>query len=153
MAKFGPGTLTIGETGTSVDCSCLVNSMQITTNVDEGDDSTKLRGTVVPGTRTYTYTLTGNVDTDEEAGAAGLFALSQDAAGTEQAFTFTPNTADGTTASGKVIINPLDFGSDGAYGDVMASDLEWKLVGKPEYVYGTGGAVLEADEAELVGAA
>jgi hypothetical protein len=139
MAKFGPGTLTIGETGTSVDCSCLVNSMQITTNVDEGDDSTKLCGTVVPGTRTYTYTLTGNVDTDEEAGAAGLFALSQD--------------ADGTTASGKVIINPLDFGSDGAYGDVMASDLEWKLVGKPEYVYGTGGAVLEADEAELVGAA
>ena len=144
MPKFGPGTLKIGETGTEIDASCLVNSLVISSEVEQGEDTTKLCGTVVPGSRSYTYSLSGNLDIDPDAGAAGLFALSQDAAGTEQAFEYTPNTADGTKAVGTVIIDPLDFGSDGEFGDTMASDLEWVLVGKPTYTYG---AVVAADEA------
>lgn len=159
MPRFGPGTFKVGEVGTEVDASCLVNSLVIAAEAEETDSSTKLCGTVIPGARTYTFTLSGNIDTDPDAGAAGLFALSQSAAGTEQAFEYVPNTADGTTATGTVIIDPLDFGSDGEYGDLMASDLEWVMVGKPTYTYGTGGALAatedvgtEADDLEPVGA-
>jgi hypothetical protein len=128
-----------------------VNSLSITHETDKQDDTTKLCGTVKPGAITFTYTLEGNVDIDPDAGAAGLFALSQDAAGTEQAFTYTPSTADGTTASGTVIIEPLDFGAD-EYGADLVSDLSWSMVGKPTYVYGTGGAVADDVAGELVDA-
>lgn len=133
MPTFGPGTFQVGEVGSEIDSSCLVNSLRITMSKDEGDSTTKLCGTVKPGKITYTYSLSGNIDVDSET-AAGLFALSQDAAGTEQPFTFTPSTAGETTASGTLVIDPLDFGAD-EFGDDMTSDFEWTLVGKPTYVY------------------
>jgi hypothetical protein len=135
MPTFGPGTLQIGATGSEIDASCQVNSLRIATSKDEGDSKTMLCGTVKAGKVTYTYTLSGNVDTDTDD-AAGLFALSQSAAGTEQPFTFTPDTETGTTASGTLIIDPLDFGAD-EYGDDLNSDFEWTIVGAPSYDYGT----------------
>jgi hypothetical protein len=143
--KFGPGVLKIGATGTEIDASCLVNGLTITSDVNSDDDVTKLCGTVVPGKRTYTFTMSGNLDTDQDAGATGLFALSQLSKGTEQDFTFTPNTDEGTVVAGTLIIDPMDFGAD-EYGTVMASDIEWALVGDPTYTWGTGVA-LTADEA------
>lgn len=134
MPTFGPGTLTIGETGSEIDASCMVNSLRIAMSKDEGDSTTKLCGTVKPGKVTYTYALSGNIDTDTDD-AAGLFAMTQTAAGTEQPFVFTPNEADGTTATGTVIIDPLDFGGD-EYGDDMNSDFEWAIVGPPTYTFG-----------------
>lgn len=133
--KFGPGTLQLGETGSEIDASCLVNSLTITNDVDEGDSVTKLCGTVQPGARTYTYHLEGNLDTDQDVGADGLFALSQVAKGTEVKFTFTPNTEEGTSVAGIVIIDPMDFGAD-EYGAWMASDITWALVGDPTYTWG-----------------
>jgi hypothetical protein len=122
--------------------------LSITHETDKKDDTTKLCGTVKAGAITFTYKLEGNVDLDTEAGAAGLFALSHDAAGSVQDFTYTANTADGTTATGQVIIEPLDFGGD-EYGVDLASDLSWGVVGTPAWTYGTGGA---AADGELVGA-
>jgi hypothetical protein len=142
MPVFGPGTLSIGATATPVDVECLINGCRITSSKDEADSTTKLCGTVKPGKITYTYSMTGNVDIDTPE-ADGLFALSQTAPGTEQDFTFTPNTADGTSATGTLIIDPLDFGAD-AYGDDMTSDFEFSIVGAPTYVYGTGGAAADA---------
>lgn len=136
MPTFGPGTFQIGETGSEIDASCRVNSLRIAMSKDEGDSKTMLCGTVKAGKVTYTYALSGNVDTDTDD-AAGLFALSQSAAGTEQPFTFTPDTETGTTASGVLIIDPLDFGAD-EYGDDLNSDFEWTLVGAPSYQYGSG---------------
>lgn len=133
MPTFGPGTFSVGETGSEIDVSCQVNSLRIAMSKDEGDSTTKLCGTVKPGKITYTYALSGNIDVDSET-SAGLFALSQDAAGTEQPFTFTPNSEAETTASGTVVIDPLDFGAD-EYGDDMTSDFEWTIVGKPAYQY------------------
>jgi hypothetical protein len=135
MTTFGPGTLTIGATGSEIDASCLVNSLKIVATVDAGDSTTKLCGTVVPGSRNYSWEMTGSIDIDPEAGAAGLFDLSQTAYGTEQAFIFTPNTASEATATGTLIIDPLDFGSDEPYGATMTSDLTWALVGQPTYTY------------------
>jgi hypothetical protein len=135
---LGPGTLTIGETGTEIDVSCLVNNATISADKDEGDSTTKLCGTVRPGAVTYTYSLSGNVDTDVDD-PAGLFALSQDAPGTEQPFTFTPNTDAGTTATGTLVIDPLDFGGDETT-ETMTSDFEFTIVGKPAYTYGSQAA-------------
>lgn len=147
---LGPGTLTIGATGTPVDVSCLVNNVTLTSEKDQGDSTTKLCGTVVPGSVSYTFSLAGNVDTDI-ADAAGLFALSQTAPGSEQDFVFTPNTDAGTNATGKLIIDPLDFGGD-TTGETMTSDFEFAVVGQPVYEYGTAPAAAssEAEQDEPV---
>lgn len=144
---LGPGSLTIGATGSPIDVSCLVNNAVIASDKDQGDSTTKLCGTVRPGAVTYAYTLSGNVDTDI-ATEDGLFALSQTAAGTEQDFVFTPNTAAGTAATGRLIIDPLDFGGD-TPGETMTSDFEFSLVGAPAYTFAGGVEMVAVDEADM----
>jgi hypothetical protein len=141
-AKLGPGTLTIGSTGSEIDVSCLVNNAVIAADKDETDATTKLCGDVRAGSTTYTYALSGNMDTDI-ADAAGIFALSQEAPGSQQAFTFVPSTAAGTEAAGTLTIDPLDFGADESGAD-LTSDFEFTIVGTPVYTYG-GGLPLDAD--------
>jgi hypothetical protein len=141
---LGPGTLSIGETGTPIDVSCLVNNATISADKDEGDSTTKLCGTVRPGAVTYAYSLSGNMDTDV-AETAGFFALSQESAGEVMDFTFTPSTDAGTSATGQLTIDPLDFGGD-TTGETMVSDFEFSIVGKPAYTYGDGAVGVAAEE-------
>jgi len=138
---LGPGVLKIGTTGTEIDVSCLVNNAVISASKDQGDSQTKLCGTVKVPKPVYTYELGGNMDTDI-ADAAGFFALSQTAAGTEQSFIFTPSTDAGTEAAGMLIIDPLDFGGEDT-GETMTSDFTFTIVGAPVYTFG-GGVVLAA---------
>lgn len=144
--NLGPGELTIGLTGTPVDVSCLVNNAVIAADKDQGDSTTKLCGTVKPGATTYAFTLSGNIDTDI-ADAAGFFALSQTQKGKQLDFTFTPNTEAGTTATGVLIVDPLDFGGDES-GQPMTSDFEFALVGEPTYDFGAAAFVAESDVVE-----
>jgi len=134
MPNLGPGTLKFGPTGSAIDASCLVNNARIETSKDQDDPKYKLCGTATPGKITYTYQLTGNVDTDT-ADAAGLFAYSQAHAGEQMSFEFVPNTAAATAATGTLVIDPLDFGGD-EYGAPLDSDFEFSIIGKPTYVYG-----------------
>lgn len=134
MTKFGPGVLKLGEVGSEIDVSCLINSARITAEKDQADSTTKLCGTVVSGAVSYAWEFTGNIDIDPETGDDGIFALSQTAYGTEVPFTFTPNNTVNATASGVIIIDPLDFGAD-AFGDDLTSDFTWALVDKPTYVF------------------
>lgn len=139
MTVLGPGTLKFGSVGSEIDVSCNVNGCRITSDKNQGDSKTMLCGTVKPGSTTYSWKLAGNLDIDVDAGADGFFALSQLSPGTSVAFEFVPNTTDGTAASGKVIIDPLDFGAD-EYGSDLSSDFEFALDGKPEWDWdGTGG--------------
>jgi hypothetical protein len=147
--KLGPGTLEIGTIGSEIDVSCLVNNAVISADKDEGDATTKLCGDVRPGSVTYTYSLSGNMDTDV-ADEAGFFALTQSAPGTQQSFTFTPNTASGTSASGTLTIDPLDFGADESGAD-LTSDFEFTIVGQPTYTYPVA-AVADAPARESVDA-
>jgi hypothetical protein len=153
--KLGPGELTIGATGTEIDVSCLINNATIAASKDQGDSTTKLCGTVKPGATTYTYALSGNVDIDAALGS-GLFAASQSQAGTEMAFVFTPNNeftapaTTGTTASGTLTLDPLDFGGD-TMGDVMTSDFEFAITGTPSYAYETPGALADDADADTGG--
>ena len=126
---LGPGTLQIGATGAPIDISCLVNNAKIAAEKDKADDTTKLCGTVVPGATTYTYVLSGNMDTDV-ADEAGFFALTYAEPGSVQEFTFTPNTEAGTSMAGTLVIDPLDFGAD-EEGAPLTSDFEFSIVGAP----------------------
>lgn len=130
---LGPGTLSIGATGTPIDISCLVNNAVISADKSQGDSTTKLCGTVKPGAVTYEYSLAGNMDTDI-ADDAGFFALSQLSAGEELDYTFEPSTEAGTSAAGTLIVDPLDFGGDTS-GETMTSDFEFSLVGAPTYTF------------------
>lgn len=142
---LGPGTLKIGATGTELDVSCLVNNAVISAEKDEGDSTTKLCGTVVPGAVSYTYNLSGNIDTDI-AEETGFFALTVKNPGTQQDFEFVPNTEAGTSASGKLIIDPLDFGGDETT-QTMTSDFEFSIVDKPVYAWDGVAAASEGEPA------
>lgn len=147
MTKFGPGVLTIGETAASVDVSCLINGCRIAAAVDAGEATTKLCGDIVPGNRKYDWEITGNMDIDP-ADPDGIFILSQTEYGSEQPFVFTPNDTVGElTATGRLIIDPLDFGGDdGTYGETMTSDFTWAIVGVPSFAP-VPAAPLAADDA------
>lgn len=123
---LGPGVLKIGETGTEIDVSCLVNNAAIEPDISTGDSKTMLCGTVKQAADTVTWALTGNVDVDAGK-ATGLFALSWAEGGSEQSFTFTPSNEVGTTVTGTLKIQPLTFGAD-EYGSYLSSDFEWSLV-------------------------
>lgn len=143
---LGAGELTIGATATPIDVSCLVNNAVIAASKDQGDSETKLCGTVKVPKPTYTYELSGNMDTDI-GDPAGFFALSQADPGAELDFSFTPNTDAGTAATGVLIIDPLDFGGD-TTGETMKSDFAFTIVGEPVYTFGTGVVVTAGPEPE-----
>lgn len=136
MPNLGPGTLMLGPSGSEIDASCLVNNARIEMTKDQDDPKYKLCGTATPGKITYTYALTGNVDTDTED-PAGLFAYSQQHAGEQVAFEFTPNTTGVTSAAGTLVIDPLDFGGD-EYGAPLDSDFEFSIIGQPTYTFPPG---------------
>jgi hypothetical protein len=128
---LGPGTLTIGATGAEIDVSCLINNAVLAADKEQGDSETKLCGTVVPGSVTYTWTLSGNVDLDI-ATESGLWDLSVTSPGSQQEFTYTPNTDAGTSGEGTLVIDPLPLGGDET-GTTMAADFEWAVVGVPTF--------------------
>ena len=119
---LGPGVLTIGETGTELDVSCLVNNASIVPDISEGDEKTMLCGTSKRSADTITWALSGNVDVDAGL-SSGLFALSWNNIGDVVPFEFTPSTAVGTTVTGNLKIAPLELGADN-YGDYLNSDFE-----------------------------
>jgi hypothetical protein len=142
---LGPGTLTIGATGSEIDISCLVNNARIAPDISEGDSKTMLCGIVKRSADTTTWAISGNVDVD--AGTdSGLFALSWNNAGDVVPFSFTPSTALGTTVKGELKLTPLEFGADN-YGDYLDSDFEWSLENfdpKTAVTYGSTGVAAPA---------
>jgi hypothetical protein len=122
---LGPGTLKIGETGTEIDISCLVNNVAIVPDISEGDSKTMLCGTSKRSADTITWAISGNVDVDAGL-AAGFFALTWQHIGEIVAFTYTPSEAVGTTVTGSLKLAPLELGADN-YGDYLSSDFEFGL--------------------------
>jgi hypothetical protein len=139
--KLGPGTLTLGETGTELDASCQLLGAMVEWDKDKEDDETTLCGDVVPGDMTYTATLSGTVYQDL-AEATGLVAYTWEHKGETVAFEFVPNTAAGATVTGDVIVDPLTVGGD-EMKVKMQSDFEWDCVGEPTIAFG-GAAVMAA---------
>ena len=129
VKALGPGTLTIGDTGSEVDVSCQVTAMRIAWDKDADDDVKVLCGEVAPGAVEYSATLTGTVfqDFDDPEGIANL---TWEHKGEQYSFVFVPSTEWAKSASGIVTLDPLDFGGD-EVGTNMTADLEWSIVGDP----------------------
>lgn len=132
--KLGPGTLTFGPATPSMDASAQVQNCVVGWSKNKADDITVLTGEVVGGGTTYTATISGTFLQDLATG--GLVEWSWENKGLEQPFTFTPNTANGATVTGTVIVDPIDVGTTEDYGTTMASDFEWDCVGEPAYTSG-----------------
>jgi hypothetical protein len=143
--NLGPGTLTIGMTGTPIDVSCLVNNAAIVPNITAGDVKTMLCGDTKSAPDEIEWTLEGNVDVDAGK-TAGLFALCNDHMGEQADFVFTPSTAVGTTATGTLKLAPLRFGAD-EQGDYLNSDVAFALISfDPSTAYTYGDAAALDDE-------
>lgn len=139
VTKAGPGTLKLGATtGTEFGCQFLSAGINVDANTD--DSVTVLCGDVVAGGMTLTYTLAGTVLQDL-AVASGLVEYSWTHAGESVPFEFTPNTAAGATATGSVVMVPINFGqSDGDSGSNLQADIEWVCDGKPTITWHTEAA-------------
>lgn len=131
MPVFGPGLLTIGGVGEEIDVSCYVNNCMLSASPTTADPTTKLCGSQRQGSTTYSCTLAGNIDIDPHTGESSLFCLSWAEPGSEQPFTFIPDEENGTSATGTLVIQPLDFGSTGAYGDDLTADFTFQVLWKP----------------------
>jgi hypothetical protein len=122
---LGPGLLEVGETGTALDISCLVNNVAIIPEISEGDSKTMLCGTSKRAADTISWSIEGNVDVDAGL-AAGFFAMTWQRIGEVVPFRFTPSEAVGTTVTGAFKVAPLQLGADN-YGDFLASDFAFGL--------------------------
>lgn len=128
--KLGPGTLTLGAVERAIQLTAckLVPSESVTTT-----DAVKvLTGDELPASEdaSYSWTLDGTFLQDLGA-AAGIVEWSWDNMGTEQPFTFVPNTAAGTSISGTLTPTPLQIGGDNVEQDNLSSDFSWRVKGTP----------------------
>ena len=131
--KLGPGTLTVGLTGTPVDFTCQVTAARVEWSADAEDDIETLCGDTVPGARDYTSTLSGTIFSDLGP-TAGIVEFSWTNKGTTQPFTFRPSMTTGVKqVTGSVVIDPISVGGD-EVGQNMTSDFEWAIVGDPTLV-------------------
>jgi hypothetical protein len=129
VVKLGPGTLTVGATGTPVDFSCQITAAQVEWNVSADDPVTVLCGDSVPGARTYDAHLTGTLFQDLGL-VGGIVEYSWAHKGETVPFEFVPATDVATSVTGDLIIDPISVGGDTA-GDNMTSDIDWTIVGEP----------------------
>ena len=127
---MGPGTFTLGA-GTPLEVSCQVTSLSLdaTENITTEDAIHVLCGETLPAQDTvdYTYALSGTFLQDLSLG--GVVQYSWDHKGESVAFTYVPNTAQGTEIVGVVRCVPLRLG-----GDVTTrgtSDFTWVVPEEP----------------------
>lgn len=128
--KLGPGTLTLGETGTPTEFGSQITKCTLTPKVDEADPIPVLSGEEVPGASTESYTLSGEFLQDY-SGMESLIVWCKENSGAALPYVFTPLTAGGLKVSGTVVVRAVPFG-----GDVKArntSAFEWTGVG--DYTY------------------
>lgn len=128
VRKLGPGTLTVGTVGSTLDFSGQCTTARIVPGVDTEDDVTVLSGAVLAGDRTYTAALECTVFQDDLQ-AGGLIAYSWANKGEQVPFTYTPYSG-GVSITGELIVDPLEIGGDVAKKNT--SDLAWACVGFPE---------------------
>lgn len=145
--KLGPGSLILGETGTTMEISCQITACTAEFDVDAEDDVPTLCGGTLAGDETETGTLTGTIiqDLSDE----GIIEYTWTNSGTVVPVVFIPNTTVGKQITGSVKLRRLNVG-----GDVKTSptsDFEWPFVGLPALTAVVDGGGGELADDELVG--
>ena len=125
--KLGPGTLTIGETGSGQEMAKQSTSVAIEPSYSDGDRQIVLSGDVDQEAAEWEGTLTATFFQDYAAD--GLLAWTWEHDGETLPFTFTPNSAAGFEVSGEVVIRPATIGGD--VDTENTSEVEWSLPKRP----------------------
>lgn len=127
--KLGPGDLSVGETGSTIDLSVRCRSAKIVPSVDTEDDVPLLSGDVEAGDRTYTFTLEATLTQDDLVDGS-VTRFTWDNMGAQLPFTFTPY--GGESVTGVLIVDPMGIGGD--VGVKNTEDISWGIVGTPTIV-------------------
>lgn len=125
--KVGPGTLTIGLVGDTVDFTAQITKATVKWSKQQEDNVPVLSGEELAGERTYSATLTATLIQDLTPD--GLVDFTWENKGAEVPWSYTPSTAAGRSITGVLVVDPIDVG-----GDVKSrptSDIEWACVGEP----------------------
>ena len=125
--KLGPGTLTIGETGSGQEMAKQSTAVAIEPSYSDGDRQIVLSGDVDQEAAEWEGTLTATFFQDYEAN--GLLAWTWEHDGETLPFTFVPNSAAGFEVSGDVVIRPATIGGD--VDTENTSEVEWSLPKRP----------------------
>ena len=125
--KLGPGTLTIGETGSGQEMAKQTTAVAIEPSYSDGDRQIVLSGDVDQEAAEWEGTLTATFFQDYEA--EGLLAWTWQNDGKTLPFTFVPNSAAGFEVSGEVVIRPATIGGD--VDTENTSEVEWSLPKRP----------------------
>ncbi|MDK4334024.1 hypothetical protein [Corynebacterium accolens] len=127
--KMGPGTFVLGSVGTMLDISCQITNFKVSAEADAEDSEPVLCGDNIPGQRNYTWTVSGTAFQDIETD--GLIDFTWKNAGTEMPFKFVPDSATESTITGRVMVDPVEYGGD--VNQKNKSDFEWAAVGTPNF--------------------
>ena len=124
----GPGTLTLGETGTLSTLSSQVTACRVVPDVENEDPIDVLSGEQAPGDRSESWTLAGTLLQDLGAVDSTTEYLFEHR-GQELPFEFIPSSAAGKQFTGTVVPEAIEMGGDAK--TKPTSDFEWQLVGEP----------------------
>ena len=129
--KVGPGTLELGSGPLAVSGQFSEVTINPSESVKSSDDIDLLDGTTLDGDEiaSYSFTLTGTLVQD--LSAAGVIAWSWSNKGTEQAFSFVPNTVEDREVSGLLVPVPITIG--GAAKATATAQITWRIVGDPTF--------------------
>jgi hypothetical protein len=108
--KLGPGTLSIGATGTEEQWAAQLTACSVEPSTDTEDSIPVLSGEEIGGDDTDTAELTGTILQSYDAQSLLLWAHTH--RGQELPFTFTPNNDAALQVSGIVKIRRLRIGGD-----------------------------------------
>lgn len=133
--KMGPGTLTIGAGGTLLDASCQVTNCRVepAENVTSTDAIPVLCGEELPAEESadYSFRLKGTLVQD--LAAAGVCDFTWQHKGEELAFEFVPNTVAARAVTGTVRVAPITIGGDVSKTARPTSDIDWAVIGEPDF--------------------
>lgn len=131
--KLGPGTLELGAVPLEVAIQLTACKVTPSETVTSTDKIPVVSGDELPAEESadYSFVLEGSFLQDLSA-VASVVDWSWANMGTEQPFTFTPNTAAGKTVDGILTPVPLTIGGDEADGAHMQSSFTWRIKGTPD---------------------
>lgn len=132
--RIGPGTLTVGAAPLAIQQQCKSATLVPSENVqaDNADAVEVLSGEILAPddtgeTVTFDYELRASLYQDLRE--SGIVAWSWENAGTEQPFTYVPNTGLGASFTGTLKPVPIQVGGD--VGSKGEADVVWRIVGTP----------------------
>src|SRR5699024_8597220 len=108
--KLGPGSLTLGETGTAVEFAVSLRSCAVEPETDEGDMVPVLSGDEYSEGDEDSYTLTGTVVENYDLDSVQVWAHVN--RNTQQPFLFRPDNDKALGIKGEVMVRRIGFDGD-----------------------------------------